>query len=244
MPHKIKLHEIGVAIYNRTDGNMYPKFDEPGLVAKRRRNLREEISPAKVVRIKAQGLDNIVDLAGKEFENDWTEIACDGLITRDSSYVLVLMPADCIPLVVYSVQTNIFGLIHVSRKGASLGVHQKAIKYIVDTYKEDIKDLRFYLGPSIHSESYFFDTVDSDQLQDPVWAHFIAKHDNRYHVDLIGYTIRGLKELGVLPDAITYSPVDTGSDLDYFSHARSRRTGEVEGQNTIVVFKEGGSSHE
>lgn len=242
MPQQINFHKISVVIYNRLDGTMHAKFDEPAIVTKRRKRIHEKVSPAQVVRIKPQGLDDIVDLAGKSFENDWNEIACDGLITRDSSYALVLMPADCIPLVVYSVQTNMFGLIHVGRKGASLGIHQKAIKYIVGTHKESLQHLRFYLGPSIHSASYFFDAIDANQMQDPAWRQFIVKHNNLYHVDLIGYTLHGLKELGVPSGNITCSPIDTGSDLDYFSHARSKRTGEPEGRNTIVVFRERGNS--
>jgi len=234
MHKQINLQKVSVGIYNRLTGNMHPKFDEPNVVEQRRKMLIKEISPARVVRIKAQGLDGVV---GRKFSRQWNEIECDGLITHDSSLALVLMPADCIPLVVYSTQTNLFGLIHVGRKGAALGIHQKAITYIHETYKEGISNLRFFLGPSIHQESYFFMNEEIEQLHDPLWREFISRRNDVYYIDLVGFTMQGLIGLGVPREHITCSEVDTGSDLEYFSHARSKRSDEPEGRNTVVVFK-------
>ncbi len=73
----------------------------------------------------------------------------DGLYSKNKDKLLIIRTADCIPLFFFSLQTKIYGILHVGWRGFQKG--------IILSLKEKIKfdnTYIFYLGPGISQQNY------------------------------------------------------------------------------------------
>lgn len=173
----------------------------------------------------AVGKDRIVDVDSLTPEQLW-DTASDAIITHQSSALLVLKAADCIPLVFYVPGKDILALAHVGTSGAKLHLPRK----VIDKLSEPADKLRVYVGPHVSQKSYRFPDKDiSEKDLDPSWDKYVSVEEDGWHIDLLGYVIDELKAAGVKPENIEINDVDTGADPDYFSHRRHKITGEPSG---------------
>lgn len=218
-------------------GNVSERFSSDGADAafKRRQQLIDELGKEYVVDLNAKGQDTIIDVKNLKLEPGWNVVAGDGLISDRSDVALVLLPADCIPLVIYSVSSPVFGLIHVGRTGAELGIHLAAVRCFINDYGQSVTDLRFYLGLAVDAKSYYFSENRIQSQYQENWQQFVEHKNNQYHIDIPGFVKHQLMSMGVKADQYEQSDIDTGSDQNYYSHSRSVRTGEPEGRNTFAV---------
>lgn len=233
--HEIYRAQVRILYSGKRVGNMDERFSLADDVASRRDDLMRQLDMPIAVRMRAHGKDTFVDLEHAAFSQGWNEIEGDGLVTNRGDVALVLLPADCIPLVVYSISSPVRALVHVGRKGAELGVHKKVIDYLFGAYHQRLDDLRFYVGPTIRPASYYFLHIESAQKKDPRWKPFIEQREGNYHIDMLNFVLNDLIAMGFDRDQFEFSSVDTGCDKNYYSHARSVRTGEPEGRNTFAV---------
>jgi hypothetical protein len=181
----------------------------------------------KVYDMPAVGGDNIVEVDGKSPEAIY-ENGADGLITRLKHALLVLKAADCIPLVFYVPGQDILALAHVGTSGAKLHLPRK----MIDKLGLPPEKLHVYVGPHVSQKSYRFPDKDISQKDlDESWDKYVSVEDDGWHIDLLKYVMDELKASGIKPDNIEINEVDTGADLDYFSHRRHKITGEPDGRN-------------
>ena len=235
--HKvIKLDNIRITYAGKAFGNMDYNYGSKKEVEKNHKKLIEIIESKYVADIRSKSGNTFVDLDTEKLEKHINFFACDGLITCNADIAFTLFPADCIPLVVYSLETNLKALLHVGRRGAEAGLIENAIGYISTTKHEKIENLRFYFGPSISKDSYYFEKVDSNQLQSAEWKQYIENKNGHYYIDLIGFTGHRLEQMGVKPKHIKYSEINVAhSESNYFSHVQSTRNGEPEGRNLSLI---------
>ena len=116
------------------------------------------------------------------------------IITKPNQYVYLNF-GDCIPLVVFDNQKNILGFAHMGWNSICKDLHMKLIRYMMQNYESELKDLTVYFGPSISSDSYAF--ANPAQKDMPEWKDFLYKENDLYHIDLVGYIIQGLEKLGI-----------------------------------------------
>lgn len=236
MHNIIKLDFISITYAGKAFGNMDYNYGSKKDVENNHKKLIEIIKSKYVADIRSEGGNTFVDLDKEKPKKHINFFSCDGLITSDKSIALTLFPADCIPLVVYSTKTNLKALLHVGRRGAESGLIEKALGYISKNKHEKIEDLKFYFGPSVTKDSYYFEKIDDSQLKSAEWKDYVEKKDGNYHIDLVGFAANRLKKMGVKPKQIKYSKINVAhSKSDYFSHARATRNGEKEGRNLFAV---------
>lgn len=230
---ELDLYFLRIIYGGKDFGNMDFRFEDKQLVIDRRNRLETFFPGSSFVMMNAEGKDSIIDLGNQRPEN-WSMVRGDGLLTDRTDIVLALFPADCIPLVIYSVDSNFKALIHIGHTGASLGIHLKAIDYLIRQKNQNISSLRFYIGPSIRQKSYFFESIDESQKNSTDWKQYIDFKDSRYYIDLQGFVVNQLTKVGVFETHITDSKIDTFGN-EYFSHRRSVLKVENEGRNLFVV---------
>lgn len=221
---------------------MDPYFSTAEEVEANRNNLYRRLSlrASDVVCMAAKQGDEIVNVTEREPQSPRSELtlACDGLITERLGQGLLQCGGDCIPMVIYSPNEPIVGLIHVGIRGAQLGIHTQAIQRFVDL-GVPLEELAFRFEPCIKQASYVYDDLPEIIAGDDWEPHRDLKEDG-YHLDLLGYTKSGVLNMGVEERQISASSHDTGSDeREYFSHCRSIRKNEPNGRNaTLVVMRE------
>jgi len=218
-------------------GNMDLRFGNRTEVLTRRTRLQKQYRETPYMAlVAAEGRDKIIDLDKSNLEKGWNILKCDGLMTTKNAVALVLFPADCIPLVVYAAHYPARALIHVGRKGAEKGIHTKIIDYFLEKHKTPLESLRVFIGPSIKQASYFFPNIEVGQKNSERWKPYINKKNDNYYIDVNGLVIAELVAKGIARSHMQVSDIDTGSRADYFSHARSVRSGDMEGRNTFIVL--------
>jgi YfiH family protein len=162
------------------------------------------------------------------------KIRADALVTGKKGLFLFLLIADCLPVILYDPTRGVLALAHCGRKSTGDKLLQKVIDLLKDEFGTDPGDLIAGIGPGIHVESYKLEDFPERHLDD--WKDFISEgRDGSAAVDLVSYNKLQLAESGVKEENIEISPIDTATDVNFFSHYRSRRNGEPEGRFAAVV---------
>ncbi len=110
-------------------------------------------------------------------------------------------------------------------------LHSKIVNTFLSKYNSKIEDLYVELGPSIKKESYIL--KNPSQLRFNEWEPYLNNIGNdNYEIDLNGFVIDDLKKLGI--KNIKNSPIDTGSDENYFSHYRCTYINKTEKEGRFI----------
>lgn len=163
-------------------------------------------------------------------------ISADALVTAEKNTFLVLLTGDCLPVIFFDPTHHVLALAHLSWKSTGVNLSKKVVSFLKEKYNTKLSDLIVGIGPGVRKESYIMDKISPEQEKSSDWKNFINKTSNGWvSIDLVGYNISQLVGAGVRNENIEISPVDTAKDINFFSHYRSKRTGEKEGRFVTVV---------
>lgn len=121
----------------------------------------------------------------------------DGLITSKIGLPLMLLTADCLPVLFFDPTKRVIGLAHAGYKGVIGKIFLSVIGKMVSVFDCKPKDIFVGIGPTIEKCCY----VESRPLvQESLleWQDFLSfKDNNTASIDLSGFTIEQLKNTGV-----------------------------------------------
>jgi hypothetical protein len=192
---------------------------------------------AKVVAANRQGLSAELDLPG---EPVWLEQVhgarilrpdrgetgpADGAVTTRGGTVLVVMTADCLPVLLTSRSGGIVGVAHAGWRGLAAGV----IGAAVEALERDPSEVLAWLGPAISEPAFEV----GDEVRETFVAadaararHFRQNARGRWQADLPALARRALAAAGVR--AVYGNPACTfGDAARYFSHRREAPCGRM-----------------
>ncbi|GAB6899532.1 peptidoglycan editing factor PgeF [Kineosporia succinea] len=155
-------------------------------------------------------------------------IEADALITAETDPVLVIMVADCVPLVLFDPVRRVAAAVHAGWPGTVAGVTTATV---LELQKQgtDPNDLLVGIGPSIAPDRYQVgDDVHVkavEALGDRAGDVIRPDGTGRWLFDLWTANIIQLTEAGVRPDAIELAGLDTGPGTPFFSHRSQGPTG-------------------
>lgn len=124
---------------------------------------------------------------------------CDALVTDQPGLALVILTADCQPVLFADPKAGVIGAAHAGWKGAIGGVLEATIDEM-EALGAHRKDITAIIGPSISQRAY---EVGPEFLEDfiadtPDNARFFANGEgDRYHFDLPAYGLHRLRQAGV-----------------------------------------------
>lgn len=145
----------------------------------------------------------------------------DGLFTQRSDIGLVVLTADCIPLLLASERA--VAAVHVGRKGLVAGVIEATIA-IFESYGIPSASITAEIGPSICGECY---EVDLEMYREVVaQIPATATDESRHCLDLVAGACSILHSFEI---EVTVSPECTSHSPGYFSYRRDRQTGRQSG---------------
>jgi copper oxidase (laccase) domain-containing protein len=150
-------------------------------------------------------------------------------VTTTPGAALVIMVADCAPLVLVDERTRTLGVAHVGRNGAVVDVIGATIETMSELSGCRSDDLRVGIGPCIAPENYEIGGAALEQTRE-VFGDTLLEPTNASHArfDLLGSVLLRLGQAGVASDKIEICGTDTftGSDL-LFSDRRERPCGRI-----------------
>ncbi|MEJ7765850.1 MAG: peptidoglycan editing factor PgeF [Acidimicrobiales bacterium] len=166
----------------------------------------------------------------------------DALVTADPGVGLVVMVADCVPLVLYEPVAHVVACVHAGWRGTVARIVDAAIG-AMGTLGARPELIRAGIGPAIPTERYQV----GDEVADAVRACFgdaagdLIRPDGagRWRFDLWAANHRRLVEAGVPVGNIDPCRTGTGEGTPFFSHRAANPCGRVA---AIAVLHQRGAS--
>jgi YfiH family protein len=171
---------------------------------------------------------NIVHVVDENdnFENPPT---CDALITNKKNTPLMVMVADCTPMILFDDIVGVIAVIHAGRQGAFKNIVKNTLDAFVSNYNSDIKNIKVEIGASICQECYEVGGeiyVEAKQLD---MQYAIKQKNNSYYLDVNKIIINQLKDYGVADVQIKLSDECSSCNKKYYSYRRDGQTGRFAG---------------
>lgn len=149
---------------------------------------------------------------------------CDGIITKEKNLPLMVMVADCIPILFFDEIQGVIAAVHAGRNSTFLKIAQITANKMINELGCSVNNIKVIFGPSIHSCCYEV----SDELLNIVKTSFGEKFCIGKNIDLQGINIKLLEEVGIRH--INVSNICTKcSNEPFFSFRKNPKTGRFTG---------------
>jgi len=149
---------------------------------------------------------------------------CDGLITKEKELPLMVMVADCIPILFFDEIQGVIAAVHAGRNSTFLKIAQITANKMINELGCNANNIKVIMGPSIHECCYEV----SDELANIVKTSFGEKFCKGNNIDLHGINVKLLEEVGIRH--IRISEICTKcSDEPFFSFRKNPQTGRFAG---------------
>ena len=155
---------------------------------------------------------------------------CDSIITRSKNLPLMVMVADCIPILMFDDKQEIIAAIHAGRNSTFLEISKKTAEVFIEKFSSNPEDIRVILGASIQKCCY----EGSDELSKIVENSFGKEFVENNYIDLQGINKKQLNDLGIKNIEISNICTKCG-DKSYFSYRKDKKTGRFAG---IIILKD------
>ena len=154
---------------------------------------------------------------------------CDGIITNKPNIPLMVMVADCIPILLYDRAKKVIGAVHAGRNGTFKSISKKAVTIMKEKFDSNPEDIVVSLGASIKDCCYEVGEDLANVAMKSFGKKYVVKRDDNFYLDLQTLNLDQLKSVGVKEENIEISPVCTCCDKNYFSYRRDGVTGRFAG---------------
>jgi len=147
---------------------------------------------------------------------------CDAILTNEFDLPLMVMVADCIPILIYDVKIGLIGAIHSGRNGTFLKILEKTILKMICDFGSNPDDIHVVFGSHIKLCCYEV----SLEVASIVSENFGNQYVNGRNIDLLGINLMFLSTLGINENNIIIDKTCTFCGCgNYFSYRKERNTG-------------------
>ncbi len=153
----------------------------------------------------------------------------DAIITNQRNIPLMVMVADCIPLMLYDPVRSVIAAVHAGRNGTFKAIASKTVQKMQEAFKSDPADILTAMGPAIHVCCYEVGADLADITRKSFGEKYIYDREGSTYLDLQQLNFDQLTDAGVQPEHIEITPLCTACNSDYFSYRREGTTGRFAG---------------
>jgi YfiH family protein len=127
--------------------------DDPEIVLQNRKLIAEKLNfEASSVRTMSLIHTNNVKIVDKNSPNIIDN--CDALITNEKNIPLMVMVADCIPMMLFDKKNMVISVVHSGRNGTFLRIVSKVIQTMKSNFNSKAEDILVSFGSSIAFDCY------------------------------------------------------------------------------------------
>lgn len=148
----------------------------------------------------------------------------DALVTGVPRLALVVVTADCVPVLLADARAGAVAAVHAGRAGAERGVVARTVAAMVEI-GADPGDISVLLGPAVSGRNYEVPTAMADAVEAALPGSRTTTAAGTPGLDLRAGIACQLKTLGIT--AIDVDPRCTVADPALFSYRRDGRTGRL-----------------
>ena len=147
-------------------------------------------------------------------------VQADAILTRKTSLTLVMRFADCVPILLYSPQHHVAGIVHAGWKGTVRNTVGAAIRKMRDQFGVLPREILAAIGPSIGPDHYTIKDDVAYQFKTAFgqeWEKVIKWNEGEISLDLWTANIINLQQSGV--ENIDQAGICTACNTqDWYSH--------------------------
>ena len=156
---------------------------------------------------------------------------CDALITDKKNTPLMVMVADCIPILFYDEIKMVIAVAHAGRIGTFENIASSTIKKMIKDYRCNPSHIKASLGPSIQKCCYEVSTKIAEAVRKDFGEGFVK---GRF-INLQGINKKQLLDCGIQEKNIEISSICTKcSNQPYFSYRKDASSGRFAG---LIMLK-------
>jgi YfiH family protein len=151
---------------------------------------------------------------------------CDGLVSSLKDTTLMVMVADCIPILFYDEINEVIAVAHAGRNGTYLNISKNVIDIMKDNFNCQVENIKVILGPSIQMCCYEV----SPELALIASNSFGESIEKDRYINLQKINENQLLEQKIPKENIEISPTCTKcGDGNYFSYRQNKNCGRFAG---------------
>lgn len=150
--------------------------------------------------------------------------ATDAVVTKRAGLGLVVLTADCVPVLLGDQEAGVVGAVHAGRVGARVGVVVEALKAMMALGAE-LERIEVLLGPSVCGECYEVPVEMQKDVEKHLPGSASKSRKGTPALDLRAGLWNQLASAGV--GKIGVDPRCTFEEKDLFSHRRQAPTGRL-----------------
>lgn len=196
--------------------------DKPAAVAANRRRLAKATGlDGRLVWMHQVHSDRVVRVDGPD---DGPVDDTDGLVTTTRRLGLVVVTADCVPVLLADARAGVIGAVHAGRVGARDGVVVRAVEAMREAGAR-VEDMSVLLGPAVSGANYEVPEEMAAEVEAALPGSRTTTARGTAGLDLRAGIARQLTDLGV--GSIDVDPRCTVADRNLFSHRRDAPTGRL-----------------
>jgi YfiH family protein len=167
----------------------------------------------------------------------------DGLITNEKEIPIMILVADCLPVLFYDPVHKAIGLAHAGWRGTVSHVAAKTLVSMGETYGTKPEEVRALLGPCIGSCCYEVgEDVKEGFTRVFPWGEEVFEKSSKNHwkLDLTEANARQLMEIGVKRENLVRSGLCTIKNIDlFYSHRAEAGLGKATGRFGAFIMLNG-----
>lgn len=159
---------------------------------------------------------------------------CDALITNIANKPLMVMTADCTPLLLYDPRQNVIAAIHAGRAGAFKNIVTKSIRKMQEHFHSRPSDILAVLGPSIGVCCYEINETINNEAHGLGLGYAIQKRQEKFYLDVNRILKAQLEASGVSGEHIeALNRCSACENNTFFSY---RADGQQTGRMAGIIF--------
>ncbi|GAB2958599.1 peptidoglycan editing factor PgeF [Amycolatopsis acidiphila] len=195
--------------------------DDPAAVAANRKRLAAELGLTKIAWMEQVHGRTVTVVDGTETA---PAEATDALVTATPGVAVVVLVADCVPVLLGDAEAGVVAAVHAGRVGARIGVLPAALKVMQEVGAE-LGRIEVLLGPAICGEDYEVPAEMARDVEKHLPGSATRTRKGTPGLDLRAGLWRQLADAGV--GKIGVDPRCTFEEQSLFSYRRDGTTGRI-----------------
>jgi hypothetical protein len=175
----------------------------------------------KLVRME-QVHGNTIKIIDKDFDFAAVPI-CDAVITSLKNVPLMVMVADCIPILIYDPIKEVIASVHAGRAGIFSKILPQTIQKMQEHYGCRPEDIVVSFGPSIHQCCYEVGEEIKEEAEKYGYDFALKIEGKHYYLDLLAIAQKQLEALHLRKKNIEASPYCSACNTDIFYSYRAEK---------------------
>ncbi|WP_455757733.1 peptidoglycan editing factor PgeF [Sulfurimonas sp.] len=160
---------------------------------------------------------------------------CDALVTNKKNTPLMVMVADCSPILFYDKKLQVIAVAHAGRQGAFKNIIKNVIDNMKKNFNSKTDNILVSIGPSIQKCCYEVGSEIYDETKKLNLESSIQIRENSYYLDIKSILKNQLLACGIKDQYTEISTQCTCCNTDkYYSYRAENQTGRFAG---IIVLK-------